>query len=105
MLGEEEWGSRPGIELLHWRIALTRAAHISGRSLLKGLCCAQRFSAFRQRDKAPVVTISAAFYDLFVLPLLLNIRVPLPMIHSAHSFTVRHCLLPTGPRLLVERRH
>ena len=27
MLGEEEGGSRPGIELLHWSIALTRAAH------------------------------------------------------------------------------
>lgn len=86
-LGEEERGSRPAIELLHWSIELTRAAH--RERPLKGLCCARHFPAFRQRNKAPVVTISAAFYD--VLPLLLNIRVPLPMSQSPHSFTVRRC--------------
>ena len=61
-------GSRVGIELLHWSIALTRAARERDRCHSERILLCSRFWSFSYAEnKTPAVTVSVAFHDLFVL--------------------------------------
>lgn len=69
-----------GVQARHWASALEHHAdqgsQRDGRSPLKGLCWAKCFSPFMHGNKMLAVTVSAGFYDLFVLLSLLNLWVP-----------------------------
>lgn len=69
-----------GEQARHWASALEHHAdqgsQRDGRSPLKGLCWAKCFSPFMHGNKMLAVTVSAGFYDLFVLLSLLNLWVP-----------------------------